>query len=499
VPYLTASFAGQGNFKVSSIMGFAAGGLNSDGTTDTTSRQFQAGLRVSGRGASQSSTLFVMTSVIDSAPNIGFTQAGGFNALNSQAANYTWNYAHGEVGSASSSSSRNSVPTNSFGNPTAGYSLYNNGINLNAGTVNSAGDQSYDSVVGAYTFGAVSTGTPTTLAINHPNLALQGYVGGLVQSGYFNPANSTNGQFTAPYIITNATGNPGDVSIYLPGTSSQMGAVFNVASVNSSPNGYNTASYQFGSYSPSDPTNAQGRNDARGAYVDPTDFAGRATTVFDNGANVPTTTRNGGALSGAADFADSFMVTANTVGANTSTFLTSISTTSVTPCACQFTQWGFWSANTGQSLDNGGSLYADGSPTLSLWAAGVPTTAAAIPATGTATYTGHAVAAIDNNGQSYLAAGTFSNAVNFGTRIGAVTIGGLDGTNYTGAVNLTPSSTLFAGNLTGSVGSRYAAINGSFFQGGASNSTPLYGEMAGSLTLGGTNYLGSGVFLGRRP
>jgi hypothetical protein len=134
-----------------------------------------------------------------------------------------------------------------------------------------------------------------------------------------------------------------------------------------------------------------------------------------------------------------------------------------------------------------------------LWVAGVPTTAAAIPATGTATYTGHAVAAIDNNGQSYLAAGTFSNAVNFGTRIGAVTIGGLDGTNYTGAVNLTPSSTLFAGNLTGSVGSRYAAINGSFFQGGAGNSTPLYGEMAGSLTLGGTNYLGSGVFLGRRP
>ena len=44
-----------------------------------------------------------------------------------------------------------------------------------------------------------------------------------------------------------------------------------------------------------------------------------------------------------------------------------------------------------------------------------------------------------------------------------------------------------------------AALNGSFFQGGQTNTTPLYGEMGGNLTLTGANYLGSGIFLGRKP
>ena len=68
-----------------------------------------------------------------------------------------------------------------------------------------------------------------------------------------------------------------------------------------------------------------------------------------------------------------------------------------------------------------------------LWVAGVPTSLANLPATGTATYTGHAIANIASGGSvgtSYLAAGTFSAAVNFGARNGAITIGGLDGTNY---------------------------------------------------------------------
>ena len=69
-------------------------------------------------------------------------------------------------------------------------------------------------------------------------------------------------------------------------------------------------------------------------------------------------------------------------------------------------------------------------------------------AIGTATYTGHAIANIanPNNITSYLAAGTFSNTVNFGsplgTAMGTVRISGLDGTNYAGTVNITPSTGL---------------------------------------------------------
>ena len=56
-------------------------GLNPDGTPATTSRQFQAGLSVTGKGLMQNATLFVMTSAISNAPNVGFTQAGGFTGV----------------------------------------------------------------------------------------------------------------------------------------------------------------------------------------------------------------------------------------------------------------------------------------------------------------------------------------------------------------------------------------------------------------------------------
>jgi hypothetical protein len=193
-------------------------------------------------------------------------------------------------------------------------------------------------------------------------------------------------------------------------------------------------------------------------------------------------------------------VTAQSVGANTPGFLTAISSTAVQPCACESTQWGFWSVVNGADNSNGQLLFED-QGNLLLWVAGVPTSVGNLPATGTATYTGHAIASIATPGWigSYLAAGTFSNAVNFGTRSGVVTIGGLDGTNYSGAVTWIPKTTLFGGTLMGNVGSRSATLAGSFFQGGPTNTTPLYGEMGGSINLSGTNYLGSGIFLGRKP
>lgn len=139
-----------------------------------------------------------------------------------------------------------------------------------------------------------------------------------------------------------------------------------------------------------------------------------------------------------------------------------------------------------------------------LWVAGVPLTAegakALSMATGTATYTGHAIASIAAPGAitSYLAAGTFSTLVNFGARNGAVTITGLDGANYTGTATWVPSTFTFSGTLNGNVGGRTAALAGSFFQGGPTNPTPLYGEMGGSLILNGTGYLGSGIFAAAR-
>jgi hypothetical protein len=516
-PYLTGAFAGSGGFTVSPILGYQRGGFNLNGTPDTTSRQFQAGLSVTGQGASQNATLFVMTSQISNAPHIGFTQGGGFDAVTVRNPAKWYGLASGAVASATPKSAPNSVP-NSNGVPTASYSIYNADANLLSGVISSS--NSYNRLQTGpanYTFNAIKTGTPTTSANNHPNLFLNGYVGGVMvtATGRSTPP---SGNFTKPYIVTNVSGTPGDVGIYLPGDSSEMLAVFNVGQVPSTAltgRGMTSSSYVFGGLDV-DGVSVTGLNTARGTYVSPSNFAARAAAIFNNGANTPISTRTGDNFSGVVGYANQQMVTAESVGANTSSFLTSITTVpllpsesdkKVHPCACESTQWGFWSAYNG-AKDTSGNLIFEDRGNLLLWVAGVPTSLANLPATGMATYTGHAVADIANGsgGLSYLAAGTFSAAVNFGARNGAITINGLDGANYAGTATWVPSTVTFNGTLNGVVSGmtqRTATLSGSFFQGGATNSTPLYGEMGGSINLsnrpGFAPYLGSGVFLGRKP
>jgi FecR protein len=492
VPYLTGAFAGTGAFTVSPILGYQKGGFNPGTplTTDVTSRQFQAGLSVTGKGASQNATLFVMTSEITNAPNIGFTQAGGFTATTVRNPAYWYGLASGAISSATPASAPNTLP-NTNGTPNGSYTLYNYDTNLSSGVVSVSPSYNYIQTGAAnYNFNPISAGTPTFSANNHPNLLLQGFVGGLM-STHFGDAPAT-----APYIVTNVSGTPGDVSIYLPGDSSEMLAVFNVRGVSAPSGGMTTSTDVFGS---DDTDGYTGLNTARGAYVNPSNFAGRAAAVFDNGANIPVSTRSGASFSGAVGYANQLMVTAESVGANTASFLSSISSVPVTPCACESTQWGFWSIFNGANNSSGQLVFEDDGPLL-LWVAGVPTSAGNLPRTGTATYTGHAIADITTPGViSYLAAGTFSAAVNFGARDGTVTIGGLDGTNYAGTATWIPATATFGGTLTGNVGARTATLTGAFFQGGATNTTPLYGEMGGSLSLTGPGYLGSGIFAARKP
>ena len=260
--------------------------------------------------------------------------------------------ANGAVSSATPTSAPNTVPT-ANGTPNGSFVLNSTNVNLNTGAVSSNLAYNFLNTGPAnYNFNPISTGTPTISANNHPNLALQGYVAGMMVTASGGSAPPFK-NYTPPYIVTNVSGTPGDVSIYLPGNSSQMGAVFNVASVNAPSGGLSTASYLFGSYSPSDPSNTQGRNTARGTYVDPSDFAGRAASVFDNGANAPLSSRNGVALSAIGGYANQQMVTAQSVGANTASFLSSISSAAVQPCACNSTQWGFWSAINGANNSSG--------------------------------------------------------------------------------------------------------------------------------------------------
>jgi hypothetical protein len=159
-------------------------------------------------------------------------------------------------------------------------------------------------------------------------------------------------------------------------------------------------------------------------------------------------------------------------------------------CDCEFTRWGFWSADIKQGPPSSLRESID-----ALWVAGRLPDAGQVPTTGTATYIGHAVAQIQNGSQDYAASGAFQNIVNFGNRTGAVTVTNLDHASYAGVVVLNASDPRYFGGyaLTNDQG-RYMVLTGNFFRGSAG---PV-GEMGGALLIAGSNnYLGAGIFAAR--
>ena len=115
---------------------------------------------------------------------------------------------------------------------------------------------------------------------------------------------------------------------------------------------------------------------------------------------------------------------------------------------------------------------------------------------------GHVVASIANGPDNaaeaqypkqYIASGSFTDTVDFGTRTGRVRVGNLDGANYVGATYFGMNSTTFAGALVSGPTDRGMVLEGSFFRGAAS---PI-GEMGGNVSIVGVNYLGSGIFAAR--
>ena len=170
-------------------------------------------------------------------------------------------------------------------------------------------------------------------------------------------------------------------------------------------------------------------------------------------------------------------------------------TLGVTFCQCEYTKWGLWAADTTRTGQN-----ANGGPVRDsaemFWVAGrLPANASDVPATGSATYTGHAIANIRNGSQQYVSAAPFQNRVDFGQRTGNVTINGFDGANYAGQVIFPGDPRFFGGVLSASNVNRSMLLYGNFFQ----SSTSPVGEMGGTLQItGAANYGGAGIFIARR-
>jgi hypothetical protein len=308
---------------------------------------------------------------------------------------------------------------------------------------------------------AQTQATSQSAQSSNQSATLTGWVGGLMHS------NVNSGPVTTYSLL-------GAAEITLDATKSRVQALFGVVGITQDNGSTPFFLYQFGSVDPAQP--------ASSTFTSNDTFSAQAAHNPDGS---PVSTANGVPLTG--HDGQMFSVPASAAAQASA----ALSNPNLTICQCEYTRWGFWTTNDQRTVN--GQPAAD-SVIGGTWVAGRMPTSADIPTTGTATYIGHAIASIRNGTSEYLAAGNFTNTVNFATRVGNVSIVGLDGANYTGNVNATQSAPYaFSGLLPGTIG-RNMLIIGNFYR---SPTSPV-GEMGGLVNLVGTNYLGSGIFAAAR-
>ncbi len=467
-PYLPASFATGNNRYISPVMGYRRASVDSANRAP----YFQWGIDVTGDGANQSSWFFVMTGALVEDNSGGFALSSGFGATRRGPANTSMGRASGAV-----SSTPGSVVLDESRIPLSGNVWQQDFVattrqyrDIQAGFFPGGGTPfaSYD-----FTQQFARIPTPAGLGTSRPAETLYGWTGGLMRTISFPP--NGNGTFVAPPFAT-----IGVAQVILDPTLNRMQANFNVANVTPDSNDtFQFGSFQMGSLDPS--------LRARSAYVDYDNFGAREAVVVSNDGTQHTqlSSVNGQPLNNST----TFMV-------NVPRAVTQQLDPDVTYCQCDYTRWGFWSTDSRRGGANG-STTADWGHMMT-WVAGRLPSAAEVPTSGTATYAGHVIASIRQVSSAnieYLSSGNLSNTIDFATRTGSASVTNLDGTNYTGAIQLSQSDPRFlGGGLTGNNGGRTLVMTGNLFRG---INSPV-GEMGGNVFLQGSGgYRGSGIFAGR--
>ena len=507
VPFLTASFVASGkmNAGANNIYGFQF-------ENAPASAVMQAGLVIDGTGPNQKSTLSAMMGIIKASggPNDPYVLTGqvyassrlnasGQPIFGSSSVSSTSNAvltAASETGPgrriARSRGVLSPVPVDRTNNlvtvpsgsdlppgdyaravPTGSFSISQNTLPALAGAVTETSTPGYNAGSSfGYNYKFDQTVTPAQTpdalgADNSKTFALAGgFVGGLARtttSGRDRDDTRTG----SVYVVTNQTGNPGDVSIAaLP------------ASIPGLPPGASAPGVQANFRI------ALGRKDLSvdmtGPMIDSRIFA----------------------MEGSGTQGHRKRITYNTLLVSSDAVQASSFFPNVSFCDCAYTRWGFWSLEAEQSSRRHVSTDLGH---LMLWVAGKPTAAGDIPLTGSASYSGHVIANLAQNNAQYIAASNMTMLANFGSRTGQMTVQNLDGFSYSGGGALfTNGPTQFQMNLAGTALSGAPtgitpnmSVNAAFMAG----ITSPYGEIAGNVTIGspvGQNYLGGGILAGKK-
>ncbi len=323
--------------------------------------------------------------------------------------------------------------------------------------------------------------TPSGVGDTRSNATLTGYAGGIVDQ-------ESGGNFTSRSITSS------DVSITTSASNNRASATINVSKWDGSST---SASFQLGSTS--------GFSGANSSYIDNNNYAIRDRDP-NNGFSNTTSVTSGGNTSTGTDVLSRTYIVSGTTTPITS-FLTASGVTDA--CTCSFLTWGWWS---GDIRYGANSVYnANGRDRLNLatYVAGTQSSASDVNTSqASATYKGQLIGNVNNNGSSYVAAGSYQNVWSFGSRSGAVTAT-FDGTTFgNGSTNtyLTSNSgsAVTFGTLSGvggtssaiTSGTKSLSLNGAFYSGGTGN--PVAGQ-AGSFAVTGTgNYKAAGTFAAQK-
>ena len=281
---------------------------------------------------------------------------------------------------------------------------------------------------------------------------LQGYAAVLGES-------QTGGTVNSPYVMRSQ--QAGDVRVTTNPSLNSVAATINVADVSADPSYASrvaSARVEFGSTS----------GGFRGAFIDDQRFATR--NAQDRGGELRLDNGTAARPAGSADNVDRDFSAAIVSAGMVPT--PNILPQGVEYCRCDFLSWGYWSADFASANGDRDRFH------LGTWVAGDLPDLVDIPTTGVASYEGHIIGNVYNQGNQYIAVGDYRQTYDFGSRSGNVTIGSFDGRDYSGNVSATATNRRdFSGSVDAA--DRGAVLNGSFVR----NGSDVVGGVIGSASF----------------
>ena len=321
--------------------------------------------------------------------------------------------------------------------------------------------------------------SPIDLGSRRTTRTLFGYTGGIVE------IRSSGGAFAGDYVFNGDPDDGGRITIPGASLSGQTGlwivtnADDNWAQVEISTEnveGSNKNLYRFGT----PPTGSQTN---RSIFVDDNRFLARDlqnTQVIGEGLfmdGIP------------IERLDAVFATAGLLG--------DVLPDGVTPCECEYLNWGYWIADARRDPTQDNPLERE-AVHIASWVAGEIPDAVDIPTSGTAAYAGHIVGNVKNGANYYVSAGRFTQQYNFGTDTGAFNVTNFDGAAYSGAVTASSLRNDFQGTNVQGSSNRVMNLRGSFFKSPSQGAGAIPAYVGGDFNVTGNGYKAGGTFAGER-